>query len=500
MDEPLLERCLALVATTAYVVLLVVYCAAAVFNDHIEVNVGAIASALHRGQPPYHGVTGLASYELPYGPNVFLVLAGSIAVFGASVFSLKLPCFLACIATGALVFDVLRHRVTRRCASGAWLLFLVYLAYYDESVYWCRPEPFLLFGSAVGVWLVRTHALKRTYLVVLAHAALVAWMVNLKITGILYVLPILVLLAGSIGIARATLAALLGVAMALAVFAWPAFSLGAYATVLSKTARHGLAVGDCVLGASAALFLLGPIAVARWLHLAGPPVAPARPRWPVPYRTLVASVVATCVIAAKPGAGCHHLLPFLPIGIDAFVDGIDGAERTRISAHAARVSTMAGRAVFAIVVVSCAVANVFLLSERTARARGRASEVRTLLAEHAGTDVQMGYSTDAAYEQTFERILIAFDRPLYLDAGSQIDSTGAGLSATQMLGGSVGACRPRIWLLPRGEPFSLRSRYRASSTDEQTVFDPRFRAEFAARYVRIESTETYDVYLCRDGT
>lgn len=490
------EHAALIVATAAYLALLVVYLAAAAFNDHIEVSVGAVASALRHGQPPYHGATGVASYELPYGPNVFVVLAGSISLFGKSIFALKLPCFLACVASGALVFGVLRRRVSARCASGAWLLFLLYLVYYDESAYWCRPEPFLLFGTALGLWLVRARPFRAAWLDVLAHAAVVAWMVGFKITGIFYVAPVLVLLARSRGLAATCIAAILGGALSLALFASSPFSLPAYVAVLQRTARHGLATKELLMGASAAFFLLCPVAVARWLHPAGAPVLPARPRWPVPYRSLLLCVAATCVVAAKPGAGCHHILPFLPLGIDAFADAADGVERDRLSASSARVATFVGRASFATIVAVCAVANVFFVGERVARADARSREVRAILAKYDATEVQMGYSTDAAYRDTFERIFIAFDQPLYLDAGSQMDSTAAGYDATRMLGASQAACHPRIWLLPHGEPFSLRSPYRPLTADGRTVFDARFRADFAARYERVDSTPSYDVYAC----
>ena len=485
------------IATAAYVSLLFVYLVVAAFNDHIEVSVGAIASALQHGQPLYHGATGAVSYELPYGPNVFLVLAGALALLGPSIFALKLPCFLACMASGTLVFAVLRRRVSLRCASGAWLVFLVYLAYYDESAYWCRPEPFLLFGSALGLWLVRKRRFERAYLEVLAHAGVVAWMIGLKATGVLYVIPILVLLARVRGARTTGLSAAVGVVGSFAVFALTPLSFPAYAAVLEKTARHGFAVRDFLLGASAAFFLLCPIAIARATQRKGVPAAPARPRWPVPYRTLVCSVIATCVIAAKPGAGCHHILPFLPLGIDALVDAVDGAERERVTQVVARVATSAGRVTFALIVALSSLANVYLIARKDAGARSRASEVRAVLAAHSGSEIQMGYSTDALYDETFERIFIAFEQPLYLDAGSQMDSTGAGYDATKMFGGSLASCHPKIWLLPHGDPFSLKSRYRARTPDQQTVFDARFRADFAARYVKVESTTTYDVYECR---
>ncbi len=46
------------VAAFAYLVLLGCYVASPAFKDHVEPGVGSVASALLRGEPPYHGMTG----------------------------------------------------------------------------------------------------------------------------------------------------------------------------------------------------------------------------------------------------------------------------------------------------------------------------------------------------------------------------------------------------------------------------------------------------------
>ena len=73
----------------------------------------------------------------------------------------------------------------------------------------------------------------------LAHAVIVAWMVGLRVSAVLYVVPVLVLLAGSRGVRAACLAGVLGVAASFVVFTWAPLSLPAYVAVLEKTARHG---------------------------------------------------------------------------------------------------------------------------------------------------------------------------------------------------------------------------------------------------------------------
>jgi hypothetical protein len=434
-------------------------------------------------------VTGEASYELPYGPLVFLLHAATFTLLGRSVVVLKLPGIVANLAACALVFSVLRRRASLRCASGGALVLGAYLAYYDARTYWCRPEPFLLLGAALALWLARA----RPRATILLHALLVAWMVDLKITGILYVVPVLVLVAEQRGAGRAIAAALLGGALALSVFALPALSLGAYVGVLLKTARHGISARELALNVTAAVVLLGPALLVRALRVRGAPVPPQRASWRVATGALVACVAVTCVVAAKPGAGRHHLLPLLPLVLDALVDGVDGIERGRVGAHAARALTLLARATLATIVVASAWASAQSLSRRAARVEASRRELRALLARYDGVPTQMGYGDASSYEDTYDRLLVAFHQPLRLDAASQMDSAASGYPASRMLAGELASCAPRIWIVPRGAPFTLPSYYSGAP-----VFDDAFRRAFARRWEPVEDGAYYRVFRCRD--
>ena len=364
-----------IVGALAYLGLLATYLCSPAFRDHLEPSVGAIAGALLRGQPPYHGVTGAESYELPYGPHVFAVHALAFSLFGRGVVALKLSGIAACAAGCALTFDVLRRRVSLRCAFGGLLVLLAYLAYYDVRAYWCRPEPFLLAGAALAVWLARARPGLRGELAL--HAALVFWMVGLKSTGLLYVAPVLALVAARRGARAAVGVAAVGALLAAAELFVPPFSLSAYADVLLKTARHGLSSHELLMNASAAAVLVGPALAARLFRRRGPPIPPARGAWRVPMIPLLVCIALTCVVAAKPGAGLHHLLPFLPLCLDAFIDGIDGIERGRLPGAVARGLTIALRLGLASLVVGLTYASSAETSAHAARAEATSRELRS---------------------------------------------------------------------------------------------------------------------------
>jgi hypothetical protein len=491
-----LEHLAVALSVAVYASVLAQYAVSPGFRDHVEPSVGSIASALLQGQPPYHGTTGSASYELPYGPGLFFVEAAALALFGRSLPSLKVFGLLACGGALILVFDILRRRASLRCAAGGLLLFIAYLLYYDARAYWCRPEPFLLLGSALALWLVRA----RPKSGVPAYVFLIAGMLNFKATGILYIAPSLVLLAAARGRRRALLAASGGVLTSLVLFALPPLSLAAYLDVLGKTARHGLSGREFLLNGSAAMVLILPALIVRAFRMRGPVLPPQRGSWLVPVPALVSCMFVVCIVAAKPGAGRHHLLPFLPACIEAFVDGVDGIERGRIGLRAARFLTLTVRAALASVVSGFAAQSIGDTWRDALHEREIARELSSLLSEYRGYQIQMGYGDWSSYGDTDQRVLVSFQQPLLLDGASQMDSTAAGRSAYQMFGASLDACRPRVWIIPSGEPFSMQSFYRPGSGaihGDGAVFDAAFRAEFTRLYEPIESRTYFRVYRCR---
>jgi hypothetical protein len=478
-------------AALAYAATLACHAASPALEDHVEPGVGAIASALASGAPPYHGLTGEASYELPYGPAVFAVHALTFAIFGRSVIVLKASGLAACGLAAWLSFVVFRRRASLRCASGGLLLLLLYLAYYDARAFWCRPEPFLLLGSAAGLWIVRTREKGSA----LGLALVVAWMVDLKATGPLYLLPILAIAVARRGWRKAASATLVGVALALGVFVIPPLSLGAYLELLLRTARHGLSVPELTLNVSAAALLIGPAIAVRAVRVRGPPRPPQRAPWLVPTGWLVASAAIVCVVAAKPGAGRHHLIPLLPVALDAFMDGVDGIERDRVSACASLTLTLVERVAACALVLALSLASVRAVRARAGRARRASAELESVLLEHRSDDVGMGYGGAASYDDASARLLVAIATPVRLDAASQMDSTAAGFPASVMLGRAIARCRPRVWILPSGDPFSMESFYGGAP-----VFDETFRREFARRYELVETRAIFRVYRCRDGS
>ena len=490
-----LERAFVGVAFAAHVAQLGYYASTLAFKDHAEPSVGAIARALLGGQAPYHGITGDASYELPYGPALYALHAVVFAVLGANPTALKLPGIVANVAAFALLFAALRRRVGRRCAAGVTLLALAYLASYDARAYWCRPEPFLLLGSALSLWLARARPRGATF----AIAVVLAAMIDLKATGALYVLPVFALVARREGLRVAGLAGVGGAALALAPFAVPSVHLQPYLALLGRASGLGLSPRELSGNACAVVVLAAPTLLALGLKAAWP-VHDSRAAWArvgrpahddaVPVVPILLCAAAVCVAAAKPGAGRHHLVPFVPLAADAFANAVARIECSRVGERVARAAALLARVALCGVVLHMAASSARSLAPHARRARAASAELQTLVARIGSGDWQMGYGDTTSYEDTFERPFASRPTRLLLDGASQMESAALGFSASRLLEKSLAAGDPHVWILPRGAPFSIENYYAGGPP----VFDDGFRARFAALYAPVDAGRFYVVF------
>jgi hypothetical protein len=493
-----LEHVLVGLAFIAHATRLGDYGSTLAFKDHVEPSIGAIARALLEGQAPYHGVTGEASYELPYGPALYALHALTFAALGPSPLTLKLPGIVANVAALAFVFAALRHRVGGRCAAGVTLLALAYLAFYDVRAYWCRPEPFLLLGSALSLWVART----RPPGAVVAIGVVVAVMIDLKATGFLYVVPIFALVARRDGLGVGLLAALGGAALALVPFAAPPIHLRPYMALLERASSLGLSLDELAANARAVALLAAPTLLALGLKAAWPVSEfEALPRAPgargaggaLPVVPALLCVAIVCVVAAKPGAGRHHLVPFVPLAADMFAGAIARIECSRVGENVARAGALLVRAAMCAAVLHMAASSARDLAPHARRARAASAELDAMIARVGPNDWQMGYGDAASYEDTFERAFATPPARLVLDAASQMDSAAVGFSASRLLAKDLAAGEPPVWILPRGAPFSIDSYYAGGPP----VFDAQFRARFAELYAPVYAGQFYAIFQRR---
>lgn len=475
----------ALVALGVYAALAVWYAGDPRYFDAAEPTIPIIGWLAMLGQPIYHDPAAAERYAHIYGPLAFLAHGAVLTIAGPGIEASKWLGVGAALASLGATYAALAGTTSRARAlvlTGGCAL--VYLGFRNYS-FWTRPEPLLLLAAAGGlVAAVRARGLAAGIGVGLAAGVLV----NLKITGALYALPLVTLLAVRLGVGPVLLALATGAVTAGLPFLLPNVSLRAYLDWLSLSARNGLLVAPLRQNLEWCAWLLLPIAIARVGRGVGS--ASARGVWPV-TATIVFGVLATAIAAAKPGAGSYHLLPFVP----AIAWVLAGAMSSGDPLAGDRLAPPVAAAWIAAAVLIAVAQQISFVRVLTEGERAARDDVRAWLAAHPGETAQMAYS---GYDRpTFARPDLTFRSGLYLIDGPAVQEHQlSGLAVPPATLAAIRACRADVWLAPRDtEPFAGPNRYPAMA--RAALFPDAFRRAFAESYVRESQTRFYDVWRCR---
>jgi len=124
-----------------------------------------------------------------------------------------------------------------------------------------------------------------------------------------------------------------------------------------------------------------------------------------------------------------------------------------------------------------------------------------IMHSHPGDRIEMGYSQ--SYPLTLYRATLVFaGNPLTLDATALDDMQLSGLTIPQGTIDYIRACRTRIWLIPKGEaPFVMPNIYAdARIFPTRNLFENPFRQAFLQQYQRVETSDYFDLWECRDNS
>jgi hypothetical protein len=184
---------------------------------------------------------------------------------------------------------------------------LVLIFFFSEFGFWNRPESYLLLLSTLSVALV----LKSSSWGLLCTGLLAGIATTFKFTGFLFFIPVtfLLLMQGH-SWRQLWLAIFAGLAVALAPYALSSFSFANHLAYVQSLASQTLSEGLFHRNLAYSLFSILPIA---WLWTAMSKANSSKNNYGVMIMMVIVTEFLVCVLASKPGAGPHHLLPGLPI-------------------------------------------------------------------------------------------------------------------------------------------------------------------------------------------
>ncbi|MCB1182042.1 hypothetical protein KDM41_01310 [bacterium] len=459
------------------------------FAGEVEPVVACLSWLVETGRPLYTDFDAAERYSVLYGPSVFLTNGLFLKVLGPSLASAKLASLLGNL--GALLFLYLSLARRRRdpFALGAVAVAVLYFWTQGFAVYLVRPDALLVF--AVGLGLYGATRLPRG-LAVLTVAATAGFAINLKAHGLVYFLPVGVLLHQRWG-RRATLA---GGALTLATVALPfAFSpqvsLVNYVGWLTNAMSHGLEAHTLGQTFGYAAFLLLPV---LGVLLAAPDRAAIARRHRLELLTLVPVYGLTLLLASKPGAGPVHLLPLVPTTIHllaVLAREVHAAERPGRWSESVVTATL----VTALLAGSVnAYRAVRFVDYQIAQTPDLAADVRQIMADYPGLTISMACGGEnKAFRTTFLRPLLVFnDNPLLIDPISVMDANLSGRELSPETYRAIEDGRVAMWLVPRSEqPFAKVNWY--APHDE--LFPADFRAHFRQWYSVRGHSRYFDLWF-----
>ena len=466
------------------------YLRSASYIDHIEPSVASIAYYFRHGTAVFPELSSYTFHGLLYGPLLAELTSLGYAV-NESVPASKLVGWLAAWTSIGLI--VLTSRTVGRGwpALAAVASAVCVLASFGHVLTWNRADPLLLLFATLALFAV-THW--RSLWSVAFAGLLAGAAMDLKVHGVLYVAPaLLVWMVADLNRewrewARAALlaagAGIVGVVLPLV----PAnVSLQAYVMYLQLALVHGLSVEMFLWNFTFLIGLWLPVVLA--LRVARPETR----NLSVFMIGLFATELIVTIIGSKPGAGTHHMLPFL--GFHAWLlqrllsgdnEAAPGESRSTAFAAVGLAAVLAGVAW----TTAALFYNLLVFEMRSSEQTAMRTELQHF-ADRYPHGV-MGVADGESYPTTFLRPWLTFTGSSQIEFGAFMDLSLSGVSDEPLAAALRNCDIPYIYLPKSGAPFTLLNGY-----DLRPLFSDDVRAAFGTRYVLTEPGRFFDVWACR---
>jgi hypothetical protein len=474
-------RLFALVVVLAYAVLALWYLSFDGYYDLAEPTIASVSWLVRLGHSPYHAADAASRYAHIYGPALFLVNAVDYRLFGPGIQISKLAGVIGGLVSLSLfVGSLARRRNGDEAVTWGAVCVLVYLCFGDMS-FWTRAEPLLLLCTTAALVLAGN---RHTALAVIGTGAAAGLALSLKLTGFLYIAPIVAVLLTH---HRTALVAVAGVALAVSAAPFLVLPDGAgsqYWFWFHESSESGIRLHILRPNIEWAVFLIAPLAI----RMSGG--VPQSERSVIAI--LLSCISMVIVVAAKPGAGPYHLLPFVPVILWLAAQPPASSPVKLRGGTAAYVVTL--------VILAGVQQSLFVHFLMTTGQPRALDDLRQFLAGRDGSRVDMGYGGPSMFRGsgplTYVRPFLTFRSGGYLlDAPAIQEHQLAGIEIPAATLRSLKACEIQYWLVPRGDaPFATRNLY--ARTGHRPLFPEPFQVAFDASYRKAEPTAFYDVYEC----
>jgi hypothetical protein len=455
------------------------------FADHIEASVASMTHYFMAGVPIYPDLSaGYTFHGLLYGPLLPELNALGYTVAGG-VLAAKLVGWAA--AWAAMILMALLTPRERRDWTWAvsFIIFCCLLLTFTSNNMLIADRAdslLLLFATVALACAVRVPGIAG-FLVPALLAGLVA---GLKLHGPIYILPALVWWAGSHRpnvkvLAAAAVVGLIGLGLP---FLPANVSLVAFLSYVKLGAKHGLNLPLFVWNTTFAVAFWVPLVLTRRLS-----------SQPLFAGCLAVSELLVLIVASKPGAGPHHLLPF--VSYHCFLlqqllpDEMKGGTPRLTPSRPAFIGLTAVIVGMAWIVAT-GLNSLLNFDLREGAQLAAADELNRFADDYPHGMV--GIAGSESYGLTSLRPWITLRGTLQTDYGAWMDWNFSGIS-DEPLAEALAECRiPYLFVPNGGEPFSMNNNYGTGP-----LFSQELRAIFRRNYLLVQPGQYFNVYGCSDS-
>lgn len=217
----------------------------------------------------------------------------------------------------------------------------------------------------------------------------------------------------------------------------------------------------------------------------------------------VFAMFLVCVIGAKPAAGSHHLIPFIPSLAYFISQAYAKYQKQCQPSNSATAQKLTGlsMAISAWLISACIIAatsQIFVTLYLFATPNEGTvieADLKSIMAQYAGYTIQMGYGEDSGHSVTFFRPWLYKNHAEYfIDSMALMDMQAAGLEIPDSTLSAFSDQQFDIWLIPRqNAPFQMHNWY-----DRVTpLFAERLPKIFEQNYFQARSSEYYDIWVAK---
>lgn len=480
-------------AATGYLIyVLYRYLALGIYMDHAEPEVAILAWRLVSGAALYGAPDAATHLVTGYGPLLYLISAGFLALFGPSIAVSKVAAMAALLGALALFAVYVWRRFGAAYVGIGVLAFVCYPLIVSPISFWVRPEAFSVF--LVTVALVSTLAADRgrPWLTAIIVAACAGLAMNLKVHSFIYFVPIVLRYCIVGWPVKWPLMAIVSIAFFALPFTLPLISASNYLEMMQSLVSDRQIEPAAVRSAiKFSQFFLAPGALLAFAALTNrgglkkPDV--------LYFAAFLAALTISLYPSSVPGSSWYHMLPFFPITVDLFLRYLRAME----------VKPWAWLSGLVVVGLAVTIATV-TPQKRLLRAFDSislgptlAAEVEKFIAEHPGKSLQMGYPSDdqVYYRWTFVRPLLAFaGNPTTISGATSMERQMRGIPPQQAKIDWIRQCRTDLWLIPR-QPRLARAFFMNSYLVGK-AFHESIQEAFLESYMQVGATEHYEIWTC----